>query len=863
MTTVSSRRFSSPGNGPRVTAMLGPTNTGKTHFAIERMLAHRSGMIGFPLRLLARENYDRVVREKGRGAAALITGEERIVPANPCYFLCTVEAMPRDRRVAFLAIDEVQLAADPERGHVFTDRILYARGSEETLLLGAATVRRLLKRLVPDVEIVSRPRLSRLGHSGVAKITRMPPRSAVVAFSAADVYGLAELMRRRRGGAAVVMGGLSPRTRNAQVAMYQAGEVDYLVATDAIGMGLNMDVRHVAFSSLVKFDGRAPRLLSPAEIAQIAGRAGRHVRDGTFGTTGTLGPLAPELVEAVESHVFEPLRVLYWRNIDLDFATPAALLRSLEIGPPERFLRRPRPGQDHQALATLAAQEDILRIAGGRDAVALLWEVCRIPDFRKTLSDDHARLVGRTYRYLMTAGRLPEDWVRRSVDRLDRVDGDIETLVGRIAHVRTWAYVSHRDDWLDDSGHWRERSRAIEDRLSDALHERLTQRFVDRRAATLVRRMRDAAPLYAAVTRTGEVVIEGEYVGRLEGFRFRLDQEAGRDEARALSSAALRALRGDVTARVARFEAEGDDAFALDRRGRIAWRGAPVARLRPGAHRLKPAVEPLPSDLLEPVHRDRVRRRLARWLEAHIARILAPLMRIRDGDRCDVGEGGAVRGLCFRLVEGMGALPRRPLAKEIAALSPAERKALAACGVRIGAVSLFLPGMTGSRAVALRAALWAASADREPPPTPPRGGCWATEEGVPDSYYEQCGYRVIAGLAVRVDRLEKLAGEARRLAGQGPFTATAALAAAAGCAAEELSPLLAYLGYRAVPDESGVTFVTRSTRRRATRRKPARAAAAKPAKGGTAGDGRRRRTRKSRDYDPDSPFAKLRELGLN
>ncbi|MBM3559492.1 MAG: hypothetical protein FJX53_06405, partial [Alphaproteobacteria bacterium] len=508
----------------RIQAVLGPTNTGKTFLAIDRMLGHASGMMGFPLRLLARENYDRAMRVAGAAAVALVTGEERIVPPTARYFLCTVEAMPLDRIVEFLAVDEIQLSADPERGHVFTDRLLHARGAAETMFLGAETVAPLLRRLVPEVRIQRRERLSRLSYTGPRKLARLPPRSAVIAFSAADVYALAELVRRQRGGAAVVLGALSPRTRNAQVAMYEAGEVDYLVATDAIGMGLNMAIDHVAFAALAKFDGRNVRRLAPAEMAQIAGRAGRSMNDGTFGPTGTVPAFEPHLIEAIEQHRFETLKRLYWRSAALDFASTEALVASLEVPPPSDVLRRAGEGSDHLALVAALADPAVRPLVDRPAAVRLLWDACQIPDFRKDFSDGHPRLVARVFGHLARDGRIPEDWIASSLDRLDLTDGDIDTLVGRIAHVRTWTYVSHRAGWFDDAVGWQGRTRALEDKLSDALHERLTQRFVDRKTAALLRRLRTAVggetePL-AGVTGDGRVVVEGEAIGRVEGFRF-------------------------------------------------------------------------------------------------------------------------------------------------------------------------------------------------------------------------------------------------------------------------------------------------------------------------------------------------------
>ncbi|NBC96530.1 MAG: disulfide oxidoreductase, partial [Deinococcus-Thermus bacterium] len=651
----------STGHG-RVFAVLGPTNTGKTHLAIERMLGHASGMIGFPLRLLARENYDKVARLKGRTRVALITGEEKILPPNARYFVCTVESMPLDKPVEFLAVDEIQLCADRERGHVFTQRLLGARGLSETMFLGADTMRGMIRRLVPDAQFVGRPRFSELSYVGEKKLTRLPRRSAVVAFSAADVYHTAELLRRQRGGTAVVLGALSPRTRNAQVEMYQAGEVDYLVATDAIGMGLNMDVDHVAFARLVKFDGQVPRHLRAPEIAQIAGRAGRHMADGTFGTTDGVGGIDEDIVEAVESHTFEPVRHLMWRNSELDFRDPKHLLASLEVRAPVPELKRAPDADDHLSLIALTRDGDLVRrAAGSRPATRLLWEICQIPDFRKTLTDAHTRLLHRVWEQLSgPKGMLDPDWVARQVDALDRGDGDIDTLVQRIAHIRTWTFISHRPHWLADPGHWQQRARAIEDKLSDALHDRLTQRFVDRRSAMLAKTLADGRDLVSAVARSGDVLVEGEYVGHLEGFRFKPDAaEHGEDE-KALMSAARRALRQEIARRVKRLEAETDDAaFALDADGTVRWGGEAVGRLAPGDTALTPRAEPLASDLLEPSGRDRVAKRLGRWLDGRVAAGLAPLIRLRDAPLT-----GNARGLAFQLVEAFGTLPRedvRPL----------------------------------------------------------------------------------------------------------------------------------------------------------------------------------------------------------
>ncbi|MFQ5619358.1 MAG: helicase-related protein [Rhodospirillales bacterium] len=819
----------------RILAVLGPTNTGKTHLAMERMLGHASGMIGFPLRLLARENYDRAVRVKGRRHVALITGEEKIVPAHARYVLCTVESMPVDRRVAFLGIDEIQMCADPDRGHVFTDALLSARGDEETMFMGAETIRPLLRRLVPEAEFLSRPRFSTLSYTGQRKITRLPPRSAAVAFSAADVYAIAELVRRQRGGTAVVLGALSPRTRNAQVAMYQAGDVDYLVATDAIGMGLNMDIDHVAFAATRKFDGQRVRELTPAELAQIAGRAGRHMNAGTFGTTADIGPLDHETAEAIENHRFPPLASLFWRNADLRFASLDALRRSLAVAPEGPGLVRAREADDEAALAALSADADIARLAAGQEAVRLLWEVCRIPDFGKLMSDAHTRLMGRIYRHLMgPAGRLPTDWVADQVVRIERTDGDIETLVQRIANVRTWTYVSYRGDWLADAGHWQERTRAVEDRLSDALHERLTQRFVDRRSAILVSRLKERQTLTAAVDGDGEVLVEGHFVGRLDGFRFAADGTGAGAADKRVRGAALRALRGETVGRVERLETDGDEAFALADGRRLRWRGADVARLVAGRDMLSPGVEAMASDLLEPDMRERVRRRLAAWLEAYVETRLAPLFEARRAPL-----SGAARGLVFQLCEALGSLPRRRAESQVTALGRDCRKALRKLGVRLGRESVFMPALLKPRAVEMRGLLWAVKEGVEDSAVPAPGRVSVPlAEGVPHRFYEAVGYRPLGPRALRVDIVERLAERAWKLSRAGPFAAGPELLSMAGCGPEEMPGVLAALGYRAKGADGEVRYRPAPMRRR---------------------KGDQRRAREAAGRMAESPFSRLRD----
>jgi ATP-dependent RNA helicase SUPV3L1/SUV3 len=611
-----------PGAG--VTAVLGPTNTGKTHLAIERMVAHSSGLIGLPLRLLAREVYNKIVARVGESAVALITGEEKIKPPKARYWVSTVEAMPRDLDVSFLAVDEIQIAADLERGHVFTDRILHRRGRDETLLLGAATMRPIIERLLPGASIVTRPRLSQLEFAGDRKLTRQPRRTAIVAFSADEVYAIAELIKRQHGGAAVVLGSLSPRTRNAQVAMFQSGDVDYLVATDAVGMGLNLDVDHVAFASDRKYDGYQFRRLNPSEFGQIAGRAGRATRDGTFGTTGRCAPFEPELVNALQNHTFDSVKVLQWRNAQLDFSSLGALQVSLALTPTHDALTRAPIAEDLRVLDHAARDADVREMAHGAAAVERLWDACQIPDYRKIAPAAHAELVTTLYGFLMQKGKIPDSWFAAQVEQADRTDGGIDTLSGRIAQIRTWTFVANRPDWLADPEHWQGISREVENKLSDALHERLTERFVDRRTSVLMRRLRENTMLNTEIGKTGEVTVEGHVIGRLDGFTFAPDAAEAGSDAKALQATALKALAGEIDARAEKLSNAPDDQFVLASDGTVRWTGDAVAKLVAADDALHPRLRIVADDRLAGAPRDAVQARLDLWLKTHIEKLLGP-----------------------------------------------------------------------------------------------------------------------------------------------------------------------------------------------------------------------------------------------
>ena len=778
-----------------LTMVLGPTNTGKTHLALERMTGYASGMIGFPLRLLARENYDRLAARLGVGKVGLITGEERILPPGVRYLCCTIESMPLDahadaelarRRFDFIAIDEVQLAGDRERGHVFTDRIMHARGAFETMFLGAETAAPLLKALLPDAKFEFRKRLSRLTYTGQKKLTRLPRRSAVVAFSAADVYQIAELIKHQRGGAAVVMGRLSPQTRNAQVDLYQNGDVDFLIATDAIGMGLNLDLSHVALSTDIKFDGRKMRRLLPSEMAQIAGRAGRHMNDGSFGVTSGCGALETEMIDAIEQHRFAPLQAFYWRSRDLGFSSVDHLLASLEAPPPLPFLFRKGDALDHKALIALAGRADIRdAIRGARD-VRLLWAVASIPDFRQSLHENHYDMLATLFLTLVAKDVLGNDMVARAMNLLDRVDGDIDTLMTRLAYIRTWTYITHRSDWTDNPIEWQDRARSIEDRLSDCLHSRLSERFVDKRAAHLSRRLKETKNLITSVKDDGMVLVEGEEVGQLDGFTFHPTVADGEDKSPILA-AARRGLPDEIERRVRAFVASADPAFRLGIDGVIKWREAIIGRLVKGDNIYAPRAELVNSDLLSNDQIQRMNKRLLTFIATHVDTILgrvvaleapdaasvqgakpqleinptavkmpknekvvenaAPEKRVPEGSDAEsagsdvsdpslvstgaqtepqnappAGLSGAAKGIAYILFERLGSVPTTEIIHLIRTMRENDKPLLARLGIRFGVETVYMPELLKPAQIELRSLLFALANGEFYDDTPPPAG---------------------------------------------------------------------------------------------------------------------------------------------
>jgi len=778
----------------RIIAVLGPTNTGKTTYAIERMLAHRTGVIGLPLRLLAREVYDRIVALRGPSVVALVTGEERIVPPRTQYWVCTVEAMPHGMGADFLAVDEIQLCADPERGHVFTERLLSARGLQETLFMGADTMRGPIQSLIPDAQFVARERMSQLAYSGPKKISRMRPRSAIVGFSVENVYAIAELIRRQKGGAAVVMGALSPRTRNAQVEMYQNGDVDFLVATDAIGMGLNLDIDHVAFSSLSKFDGQRMRPLMANELAQIAGRAGRGMKPGTFGVTGEAPALHDELARAITEHRFQPVGKLQWRNPKLQMGRLDALIASLEQPSHDDRLVKSREADDLRVLKTLAGEAEVSARASDAKSVQLLWDVCRVPDFRGISNSEHANLLEGIFNYLHESGRIPDDWLARQIKRIDRVEGDIDTLSKRLAFIRTWTYVAQRSGWTNDENHWRSQTRAVEDRLSDALHERLTQRFVDRRTSVLLRRLKQKEALLAEVNDKGEVTVEGEFVGRLEGFRFSQDKSASGNEEKTLRAASVAALTPHFHLRADRFYNAPDTEIDFTEQGGLMWGEYAVGKLAAGPEALKPQVQAFVDDEAGADVIEKVTRRLQHFIDRKIALHMEPLLNLQRDEELS----GMARGFGFRLVEALGLVARSDVAEDVKALDQDARGALRKHGIRFGQFTIFMPLLLKPAPTRLRLVLWSlAVGHQEFPESPPPGLVTVpSDEHAPAGYHLMSGYRAAGARAIRIDMLERLADMLRTEDSRGGFEGKADMLSITGMTLEQFADLMQGLGYK-------------------------------------------------------------------
>ncbi len=862
-------------------AVLGPTNTGKTHYAIERMMGHGTGMIGLPLRLLAREVYDRVVKAKGEKAVALITGEERIEPPNARYWICTVESMPVHKRVEFLAVDEIQLAEDNDRGHVFTDRILKARGTAETMLLGAETMRSVLRDLDLDVDTNTRERFSQLHYAGPAKITKLPKRTAVVAFSTEQVYAIGELLKRQKGGAAIVMGALSPRTRNAQVDLYQSGEVDYLVATDAIGMGLNLDVDRIAFAARSKFDGRRTRWLSSAECGQIAGRAGRFRTDGEFGETGDCPPFEDDLVHAIENNRFDTVDELQWRNSDLDFRSIKTLIASLARPSGHPALRQNPHALDEWVLRRMAEDGDIGPDVRGDRKVRRLWDLARLPDFRKAGHDGHGRLVlGLAATLSDPDARLGDTAMAKRLDNLEANVPDIASLQHRLAMIRTWTYAAHREDWLENPSYWRERTREIEDRLSDALHVALTLRFVDRRTTALLAGLKREDLLVTELSEDGNVTVEGHVVGKLVGLHFEPASTAQTLEGKAVRSAAVTALGPIMAERLGEITGAPAEAFALTDAGTITWKDAEIARLLAGPDWLAPRVELIGADDAEAHRKDAALKRIQEWLGAEMMRLLPTHAKLKTGETGKELEGMA-RGLAFRLLESGASIDLREESPP-AHVTKEQREAMKAAGLRTGRVAAHIPDAQKPAAQRLIAILQATQTGESRRVAPEGAGSFPLDVEWAEAELNSQGYLRFGARAVRADLAERLGWEIskrRKEADKPVFALPAELASVVSCPGEEFPAIVKGFGLAPAekdPETGAVTlwrFLSRHRNDGPTRGN--RLARSKPTQGkqedrparGKPGGGRPNKGRPGgghrpapRQPDPDSPFAALASL---
>ncbi len=778
---------------PSVIAVLGPTNTGKTFYAIDRMLSYKSGIIGLPLRLLAREVYDKIVHLRGKEVVALVTGEERILPLKPKYWVCTVEAMPTQLEVEFVAVDEIQLCTDAERGYIFTERLLNSRGFFETLFMGSDTMRSIIKSIVPEAQFVKRERFSTLTHTGSKKLNRLQPRSAVIGFSAEKVYSIAELIRSYKGGCAVVLGALSPRTRNSQVEMYQNGDVGFLVATDAIGMGLNLDVSHISFSGLTKFDGRRVRRLAPNELAQIAGRAGRYMKSGTFGTTGDSDTLDDHVVEAIQESRFPSITKLQWRNNKLEFNSIQDLVGSLELQTNNQWLSRTRQTIDLTSLKLLNEVPNIEQQLKGVSDVKLLWEICRLPDFRDITTEEHIKLLQQIFEFRREGGLIPSNWLHKQISRIDRTDGDIDALSRRLAFIRTWTYVSECKNWVDEENYWRERTREVEDHLSDALHESLTKRFVDRRTSILLKKLKGKETILAKVSEFGEVTIDGEVIGSLDGFRFKQDKSSSSEESKALRQAAVVALEPHITLRAEKLYNAPDLELDITTQGKITWGDMIVGKLVRGSEILNPVVDAFVDQEITVDLKNKILRRLQHFVDRKIAASFEKLISMSKDD----GLVGTAKGFAFRLVENLGVISRDSVQNEVKALEQDQRANLRKHGVRFGQFTIFMPILLKPASTQLKLILSSLISGLNEYPQAPTPGLVTIPSVLNPvvDYYSNAGYRLCGDRAIRIDMLERLADLLRERDSRRGFEAQPEMLSITGTSLEQFANLMAGLGY--------------------------------------------------------------------
>ena len=739
----------------KITAVLGPTNTGKTFLAIETMLSFDSGMIGFPLRLLAREVYDKIIQKTDPNKVALITGEEKIIPANAKYYLCTVESMPVDKKLEFVGVDEIQMCADHERGHIFTDRLLNLRGEKLTMLMGSNTIKNIILKLNEDTEFINKERFSKLSYNGHKKISRIDRKTAIIAFSAEEVYAIAELIRRQKGGAAIVMGSLSPKTRNAQVNLYQSGDVDFLVATDAIGMGINMDLDNVYFSNLKKFDGKKLRRLNLSEIGQIAGRAGRYLNDGSFGITGECDKISSEDVELIENHKFEEVRTLFWRNSDIDFSNASNLIKSLDQKPKQDWLRRVNECEDEKVLKYFLKDITKHNISNEKSVLELLWECCQIPDFVKKTYGNHLDVVSKVFSFLNSKGKkITNSFMKKQLSILDKLEGNVDSLSNRIANVRTWSYVSNKTNWVENQDFWVERTKLLEDKLSDRLHEELTKSFIDKRASILARGLKQDINFNTEIIENEKVIIDNHFIGKLKGLKLELDLKVGTldTDIKALKKAARQSIGPEFNKRIEQIVKTG--LLEIKNDFKIYWNNFPIARLQQGKDYLEPEISLIVDDIIEMPEQRKLRSYLEKWLKEKINFTLKSLIDLKSLKE----SNSSIRALAYQLYENNGVVKRDAVSDYLNKLGQEERKILRNLGVKFGRYHIFLFKLLKPEAVLLRVLLWKNFHQKYFDLDPPKFGLNFIEDKKfkNKNFMLLCGFENFDKYFVRIDILERL-----------------------------------------------------------------------------------------------------------
>jgi len=780
----------------RITAVLGPTNTGKTHLAVETLLEYESGILGFPLRLLAREVYDKCVKKIGAEKVALITGEEKIIPKSPRYYICTVESMPQDILVDFIAIDEIQMCTDHERGHIFTDRLLNFRGEKLTMFLGSHTMKSIIISLVENVEFVNRERYSRLTYSGYKKISRLNPKTAIIAFSVDQVYALAELVRRQKGGTAVIMGSLSPKTRNSQVELYQSGDADFLVATDAIGMGINMDIDNVSFSNIKKFDGKKTRRLNLSEISQIAGRAGRHINDGTFGITGQCENFTTDEIDNLENHKLKKVNYIYWRNSKLNFESLNALINSLEKKSSNDLLIRANDCEDEKILKFFLKNKDEIKIIDKEEHIEILWACCQIPDFSKKTYGNHIDVVKKVYSFLTSkSGKVSNDYMKTQLNYLDKYDGNIDTLSNRISYVRTWSYVANKKGWAENSDFWIERTKNIEDKLSDKLHEELTKSFVDKRMSVLSRNLKQDITLRTEIKNNNEVIIDGQYIGQLKGMRLDLDLKSVslKTDIKSLKKAARQAIEPELMRRV-REIVKDEKKLQINSDDKIYWNNNPIAYLKKGKNYLSPRLELIVDEAIDLDSKDLLKSNLEKKLHNLIKEELSDLVNLINKNF----ENSYVRALCYQLFENNGIIKRDTINHVIKNIPKESRVILWKAGIKIGRYHIFIPKMLKPNAVDLRVKLWKLYYPSDKENLVPKSGLnfLNNEKKNNIKFLLICGFENFGRFYIRVDILEKLFLNIIKVSKNGVFKIDSAMMNLLGCKKEDFYKLLGLMCYK-------------------------------------------------------------------